>query len=175
MTVKNFALLGLIITAAGCHKHDETLSENITTVQLNLVSSAPNQSFNKVYTWTDEDGDGGKAPMVDTIQLPMLSQANCEIKVFDRSQTPEKNITEEIVAERNDHLFVYTTDVKGLTINYADKDDEGKNFGQKTTWSAMVGSGKLTIRLYHEPSDKDKLDNPGGEIDFEVTFPISIK
>jgi hypothetical protein len=33
----------------------------------------------------------------------------------------------------------------------------------------------VNIKLYHEPTDKNNAANPGGDVDFDVTFPVVIR
>ncbi len=180
MSIFKFSIKNLIvflaflsIAAVGCDKHDHSESEVITTVQVKLTGTG----ISKTFTWNDADGDGGNAPVIESIELP-ANAANiaCEITVLDRSVTPENNITTEIVAESNDHLFTYTVDKANLTVAYDDKDGNGKNFGLKTKWTtAAASTGTLNIKLFHEPSNKDNTSAPGGDEDFNIVFPVVVK
>ena len=50
-----------------------------------------------------------------------------------------------------------------------------EKFGLKTRWVVNTGAGAVNIKLYHEPTSKFDLNNPGGEVDFDVTFPVRIQ
>jgi hypothetical protein len=86
------------------------------------------------------------------------------------------DITEEIEAESNEHLFVYNISTAKFTIKDLDKDRNGKPFGLTSVWQTdQPSTGTVNIQLYHEPTNKDNSAAPGGEVDFDVTFPVEIK
>ena len=167
------AALMLGLTFSACKKDETTEQEVVTTVVLQLV--ATDGSLNQTYEWNDLDGPGGNAPTVDNILLTANKTYTCTISVYDRSSTPEENITDEIIAENTSHLFVYTTDAVTITIAPTDTDDDGKPFRRMTNWTAgSTAIGSVTVTLKHEP-DKDAA-NPDvtGDTDFEVSFPVRI-
>jgi len=176
-TVKfgTWAIILLALTFGGCSKDDTTEQETITTVLVHLTST--DGSFNEEFTWSDPDGDGGQAPVVDDIVLPPNKAYNCHVHFFDLSKTPGVDITEEVEEEDTKHLLVYSVLV-GLNLNIAaaDTDANGKPFRLQTTWTAGAAStGSVKITLRHEP-DKDAADpDVTGEVDAEVVFPVKIQ
>ena len=182
MTTKFFKLTLFVLFAttsslffAACDNNDddETEQENITTVQVHLVGAGIDQEFE----WSDLDGPGGNNPVIDTIVVPaMTSDISSHIHVYDRSKTPEVDITEEIEEESLEHLFTYAITGANVSITYDDTDANGKPLGIKTIWTSFGAStGTIRIILFHEPSNKDNLSDPGGEADFDVTFPVKIQ
>jgi hypothetical protein len=173
----SFPIFASLVTAlfltTGCKKDQETEQEIITTVEVHLTGTG----FDKKFYWNDPDGDGGAAPVIDAIKIaPNTANLRCHIRVYDRSKTPEIDITEEIEAESNDHLFVYNVTGANLTVAYDDKDENNQNVGLITKWSsAAASSGKIRIRLFHEPADKNNLSAPGGEVDFDIEMPVVIE
>ena len=168
-----FMLPGLIFLNA-CTDQNLTEQENITTIKL-LVTGP---GFDQTFTWNDSDGPGGNAPVIDEIVLPVSTTGlQCAILVSDESQSPAVDYTTEITAENTAHLFTWT--VSGgasLTITGADQDSSGKPFGQITNWATgQTSTGFLTVKLYHEPTDKNNSANPGGEVDFDIAFPVKIQ
>jgi hypothetical protein len=163
--------LGAILFAPGCKKDPATAEENITTIEVHLTGPG----FDKKFYWNDTDGDG-VANVLDTIAIPALTgNIQAHLHVYDRSSVPEIDLTEEIEEESVDHLFVYAPNVNGLTIGSLNTDTNGKPFGVESVWeSGQPGSGTLNLKLYHEPTNKDDSTNPGGNVDFDVTFPVKV-
>lgn len=172
-TLRLFILSGLLSLNA-CTDQNLTEQENITTIKL-LVTGP---GFDQTFTWNDSDGPGGNAPVIDEIVLPASTTGlQCAIVVSDESQSPAVDYTNEITAENAVHLFTWT--VSGgadLTITGADQDAYGKPFSQITDWvTGQTSSGFLNVKLYHEPTDKTNSANPGGEVDFDIAFPVKIQ
>lgn len=175
-TLKFAALAALLIslTLGACKKDAATEREVITNIVLHL--KAQDGTFEQDFEWLDPDGDGGVGPTADNILLDAGKVYDCTVKVYDRSQTPEVDVTAEIQAENTEHLLVYTPVGVNVTVTPADTDDNGKPFRLKTVWEAgAVSVGSMTVILKHEP-DKNAADpDVTGETDFEVSFPVRIK
>ena len=171
----SLAVLSATLFIAGCEDDDSiTEQENITTVVLHFTGPGLDAEFE----WNDPDGPGGNAPEIDEIVLPPLTaNITCHIHVYDRSKNPVAEITDEIEAEANDHLLVYQPDASiDAFWMYADVDGNNKPLGIETTWATdQPSAGNLRVVLYHEPTNKNDLNNPGGEVDFDVTFPVKIE
>jgi hypothetical protein len=173
-------LLALLLAGTSlftaCNKDDdddETAQENITSVVVHLTGNGLDQEFE----WSDVDGPGGNNPVIDTIVVPAnATNLDCHIHVYDRSQTPNIDITEEIEEESKEHFLTYAVTGANLSIAYNDTDGNGKPLGIKSLWTSTGAStGTVRIILYHEPSNKDNPSDPGGEVDFDVTFPVRIQ
>lgn len=161
------------IAFSACKKDDKTEQELITTIELHFTG--PN-NFNQKFYWEDLDGDGGAAPTIDTIVLPLNTALNCHIHVYDNSKNPAEDITEEIEAESNKHLFIFDASNSAVAITSSDTDDNGAPFRIMSAWTTTAaGTGAVRVRLIHEP-DKSAAD-PGatGETDFDVTFPVVVR
>ncbi|MCC6412648.1 MAG: hypothetical protein IT270_13375 [Saprospiraceae bacterium] len=167
------ATAGIFFTACNNDDDDGTAQENITTIQVHLTGAGIDQEFE----WNDLDGIGGNNPVIDTIVVPAnTGDIFSHIHVYDRSKTPEVDITDEIEAESLEHLITYAVAGANVNIAYDDTDSNGKPLGIKSIWTSTGASnGTLRIILYHEPSNKDNLSDPGGEVDFDVTFPVRIQ
>jgi hypothetical protein len=177
-TVRFLSLASLVVLAlvfSNCKKSTDTQTELITDVELRFTNAS---GFDQTFTWSDPDGDGGNGPVIDDIVLPASQDPySCSIQIWDRSKTPADNITEEILLEADDHLFVFTTDTNSnINITYADMDTQGEALGLQTNWtSPQAGTTTLRLVLYHEPSDKSNTLDPGGEVDVDVSFPLIIQ
>ncbi|MDX2133425.1 MAG: hypothetical protein SFV52_01480 [Saprospiraceae bacterium] len=171
-------LLALPLGFVACNNdddddNDDTEQELITTVELHFTGPGLDRRFEV----EDLDGPGGNPPTVDTIVLPPLTgNINCYIHVYDRSKNPQEDITEEILEEDEEHLFVFNIQGADMTFVYDSFDDNGAPLGVETIWTTdQPGSGQLRVTLYHEPTNKMNLADPGGEVDVEVTFPVKIQ
>ncbi len=177
MKLRNWLLAGLLagLFFASCKKDDNTTEqENITTIEVHLTGTG---GFEDKFFWRDLDGSGGSAPEIDTIVIPAQNlDLNCHIHVYDESKNPVEDITEEIEEENTDHLFTYLITGANLTVVPDDVDNDGAPFNLETVWkSGAASTGTVRIRLFHEPSDKTDTNNPGGEVDLDVTFPVKIQ
>jgi hypothetical protein len=166
------ALAGMLLFANACKKDPQTAEENITTIEVHITGAG----FDKKFFWNDTDGDG-VANTIDSIVIPPnVSNLKGHLHVYDRSVTPEIDITEEIEEENKEHLFVYNVNLSNLVIKDLNTDADGKPFGITSVWATQAaGTGTVNIKLYHEPTDKNNAANPGGEVDFDVTFPVVIR
>lgn len=168
-------LAGTLFSAAGCKKDDDdsTAQETITTVVLTVTGS---NGFNQSYEWNDLDGAGGNDPVIDNLLLSANATYNVSVRFEDRSRTPVGNLTPEIQAEGAKHLLTFTPNASNVTVSYADQDANGNPLGLNTTWATGATSfGTITVRLHHEPTDKNNTANPGGETDVEATFALRIQ
>jgi hypothetical protein len=178
MTARTLALVATVALTAmlstGCDKDDDTAEENITTIEVHLTGSG---GLDQKFFWDDTDGDGSPNTL-DTIVVPAFSSnIQCHLHVYDRSVSPEVNLTEEIEEESRDHLFRYTlSGVTNLTIGDLDTDPTGAPLGIRSVWTAGPAGQKGTLRLqlFHEPTDKNAAD-PGGDVDFDVNFPVVVR
>jgi hypothetical protein len=183
MIAKHTTLLSLVLSISvfisSCKKDSvEAADENelITTVKLNFTANGSTQTF----VYSDPDGDGGKAPTIDNINLKANTTYTMIIEILDESKTPISNITNEISTKKDEHLFVYTpSSANLLTYSYGDKDSRNLNVG--LTGSVKTGAmatGKLKVQLRHQPPingnpTKDGTVTPGSDdinLDFGVTI-----
>lgn len=163
----------LAITA--CKEDPETAPENITKVEVHLTGA---NGFDQEFIWTDPDGGDASNAFVDPIIIPASagSSLHCHVHVYDGTKTPEQDLTGDIEEESDVHLFVYEVTGANIGVAYDDTDKNGNNFGLETAWTkGATSSGIINIKLFHEPTDKDNLNAPGGEVDFDVTFPVAVE
>lgn len=147
---------------------DDTIEENITKVEVHLVGGG----INKEFKWEDADGDGGNAPSIEDIVILPNVTYTAHIHVYDGAN----EITSEIEDEKNDHLFTFTATGANLTFSDLSTDGDGKPFGLDSKWvSGAASTGSVNIKLYHEPTDKTNAAAPGGDLDFDIVFPVKIQ
>jgi hypothetical protein len=158
--------------------YDHNDSELITTLEMKFSGKGVlGNDTTFVVMFNDPDGDGGNIPIqFDTIHLLKNSTYNVELTLLDKSKTPADTISNEVLEEANDHLFFYSSNPLGLVnVAITDKDGNGKNLGLKSTWTTSnVGSGKMKVKLMHQPGVKDGT-SATGDTDVEVDFQVNVK
>ena len=184
-----FIAAALLIVALGaCKKEDDPAptppatneSELITTLVLTFTDPELNESFE--LRFRDLDGDGGNAPVVTTEPLPGGRAFNLGVRVLDESGSSPVELTNEILAEANEHQFFYAVEGADLAVSYADQDGNGRPLGLlNLAISGAASAGSLKVTLRHGPdkeamgvSDGD-ITNAGGDTDIEVTFPLVLE
>lgn len=193
--MKNLKLSALLIIAmmafSSCSDDDDTVippvneEELITTVEAVFTPSGGGTAI--TLRSRDLDGDGPGAPAI-TVNGSFLQNTtyNGAVTVLNESVSPAENITEEIIAEAEEHQlfyqktgnlpnFVYATSADNLDAN-------GKPIGLKTVFTTTsAATGTLTIILRHEPNKAatgvagGDITNAAGSTDFEVTFSIAVQ
>jgi hypothetical protein len=134
----------------------------------------------------DLDGDGPDAPAI-TISGPFAQNTtyNGVVTFENESVNPAEDITEEILAEAEDHQIFYqkTGTLNGFSYstNADNFDANGKPVGLQTVFTTTTAAtGTLKIILIHLPnksaagvSDGD-ITNAGGGTDAEAIFNITV-
>ncbi len=173
MTINRFsklfmtALAVALVGFSACKKEEVDEQENLNVLKIKIGTTT--------FTWSDTDGAGGKAPVIDTIRLTPNGSFASEITIQDGSVSPVKDFTPEIITEKNDHLFVYKP-TGNLTVTDLSKDGNSKNFGQTATVkTTSAGNGTLQIILKHLPDKSASDPSTTGETDLDVVFPVIIK
>ncbi len=165
------------ILASSCSNDDDNPGvvneeETITTVKLSVTESGATTS--QVYTWTESNQDA--------ITLDANTSYNFKIQFLDESDPDDvEDITEEVIAEKDEHFVFYQTTVGGVTFDNApddtiDTDDIAINIS--TNWSTTdAATGIIRAFLIHEPTSKsgDSRDDFGGETDIEVDFNVTVE
>ncbi|MEP2935538.1 MAG: type 1 periplasmic binding fold superfamily protein [Gilvibacter sp.] len=182
---KNIFIFALIATfgLTSCSNDDDNTpevvneEEVITTVTLTLVPSGGGDTV--ILISNDVDGDGPAPPVTaqtgdfvaDTDYTGLVSFTNV-------TETPAEDITEEVIAEAEEHqVFYISSGSLNLTTSYNDTDSDGNPLGVMTTvMTGAASSGTLNIVLRHEPNKPNDgtLGDAGGETDVSVTFDIDI-
>lgn len=149
--------------------------ELITTVlwQLRDSSGVQNDTF---FVYRDADGDGGAMPSsFDTIQLKSGTTYFVELFLLDESKLPTDTISNEVLAEADEHLVCYLPNSINLPITILDRDMTNLPLGLRTKWVAgAAGQGTLRVSLRHQPGTKNGTCEPGSS-DVDLTFLCVIK
>lgn len=153
--------------------------ELITTLNYTLVSTS---GETVVLSFQDLDGDGGDTPTISAGTLTANTMYTGTIELLNESADPVEDITEEVAEEDDEHQFFFVSTAAGLTVDYADQDEDGNPVGLTSTLTTgAAASGSLTITLIHEPDKAadgvtdGNQSNAGGETDIEVTFSVVVQ
>lgn len=178
-------MLGML-AISGCKKDDDLVetpppvqndSEVITTMRLIATDSATN-TVAGTFTFRDPDGSGGTGPDIfDTIRLAANKTYNVQLVLLNETVTPADSISNEVLAEANDHMFFFHYTGASITQSYLDQDTNTPplGIGLQTKWKTGAAStGTSQVILKHQPGVKDGTETPG-ETDVDITFQTVIQ
>jgi hypothetical protein len=164
---KQIIFLLSIVLLFSCKPDDHThdAGELITTIKLSFKNSG------KVFQYKLING----AVTADTIKIAKNTIDTINVSILDETKTPAMDLTAEILAEKNDHQFFYTSSAGlNLSTRYLDKDANDFPVGLTMEISASaVSQGNLTVVLKHQPDIKNGSSSVGST-DANVTFPVII-
>ena len=155
------------------HIHDE---EVITTMKVVLT---PDTGDAVTLEWKKIEED--TEPEITEGTLIANTTYSAVITLLNETEDPADNITNEVIAEAEEHQFFYNATDITSTFTYSDNDANDNPLGVEfTIQTGATGTGTYTITLKHEPNKlgtnvKDgDITNAGGETDIEVVFPITV-
>jgi len=168
-----FALAATIPSCKPEEGHDHS-HETITSLRVTLRDSS-NTSVLGSWSFSDRDGDGGNAPVADTIRLNAGTRYRAELQLLDESGSPAKDLSGEIREAGDEHLFVFTAAGISIQTEILDRDSRNLPLGFESSWqSGAAGNGVMIILLKHQPGVKDGTAIPG-DTDLEARFPVLIQ
>lgn len=179
-------VMGVLLTSgilSSCKKDkvEENEEEVITTMVLNFTPVGGGTTLS--YEFDDPDGPGGAAPSIEEIVLAPATQYNVSVELFNKTETPAGNITEEIEEEADAHRFYYAPSAgSNITVSNLNNDMNGVPVGLTSTWTTgAVATGKITITLRHYPgippnkATGDLVDSGKSGTDIEQEFTTKIQ
>ena len=200
--MNRFAIALLLpVALTGCpdiENPDENINEGevITTVELTFTPAA---GAALVFTHADPENDG--APVINPIVLP-VGAYTLGVRFLNELEDPAEDITEEVNEENDQHqVLVYGSGVESeatgdnaaalATVSYDDEDANGLPVGLAHTVDATTaGTAELQLMLRHLPPENDTVAKVasiaadfasggsaaiGGEVDVDVTFPLTVQ
>ena len=159
--------------------------ELITRVELTLTNEN-DLSDRLTISFSDPDGDGENFTFSPTsITLRPGATYLGAIELTDTVNN--EDITEEVEAEAEEHLFRYafspasagTITATDSESDYTTTDENGGDFAVGLAFRAVVatgatGTGTLDVLLYHfDDSPKTSSTDTSDEIDVDVSFPVT--
>ncbi len=171
------------------HGHDDD-EEQITRVTLTFTAA---DGTIVTAAWFDADGEGAGNPTIDEISLAADTEYEMSITLENTLEDPADNVTDEIEAEDDEHMFFFefTADIfsdpagdgnvdnRDDALRYNDEDDNGNPVGLSTQWTtggATSSAGKFRVILKHQPDLKTATsDSSVGGTDVDIEFDLSIQ
>lgn len=170
-------LLFVSLLFSGCDNDDPkpvNEEEVITTVQITLVPEG--SGIPVTLKFFDADGEQGSIAPLITVSgaLKAGTAYSGVIELWNETENPPGNITEEVAEEAEAHLFCFG--VSGdLAIAYEDEDANGDPIGLLTRWEAgAAGTAQVTVSLRHQDGTKTGECPGGGETDVQVVFDLNV-
>lgn len=157
--------------------------EYITKVTIRLEEQGSTNVVNII--WSDPDGDG-RGDFLGTAALKTNKTYKGSIELLNElaDKPEERDITQEILKEADEHQFFYTfaTALRPFAaVTITDKDKNNLPIGLKfdlVTTALPSGTVSLTstlnIVLSHYSTIKKTGTNPGNEEDININAPISL-
>ncbi len=195
---KNHLLIGLLGTClifVGCSDDDAPDEENVVEIftDVTLVFTGEDGTTIEALA-TDPDGVGSQPLVVqDEITLDSGVTYTLTYEIFNALDPADvEDIGAEILEEDNEHQFFYSftdgafaspegngnIDTASDAINYLDEDENGRNVGLETSWTAggPLTGGFFRARLQHQPDVKtDASGSNDGDTDFDIEFVLNIE
>lgn len=176
--------LAMAMSVIACKKDDDDVTkptdtndeELITTVKF-IIIDADSPFTQNVYQYRDVDGLGGNAPSIDTIKLMADKVYAVQILLLDETKMPFDTVSNEVLKESAEHLFVFEPASTNLNVTINDFDDNTPPLplGLLSTWSTGAATNSsIKVSLKHQPGIKNG-DPTRGETDVEVVMPVEIK
>jgi len=166
-----------ILLSSACNRDDDDSNPNeeelITSVVLTFTTPGGTSTS---FSFKDPDGDGGADPVVQDITLAAATNYTLAVKFLDESNPADvEDITVEVAEESAEHLICFSVEggVPQPTID--DTDGNGKPLGLLSRLiTTTAGTGKLTVRLKHQPDKNAATPCNTGDTDVEATFNLTI-
>lgn len=164
-------------TISSCKKDQVPVNEEelITTVKLNFTEVGT--STVTTATFRDIDGEGGNPPsLFETVNLLAGRSYQVRIELLNESVSPAENITDEVVAEANDHQFYFQPSGVVVAVTNLDTDGNGFPLGVNSVWTAAAaGTDTLRLTLKHKPGIKANNDPVTvGDTDIELDWDVQV-
>jgi hypothetical protein len=180
---KRFIYFLLIICLFSCTKDDPIIPNEEEIITSVIYTLFPKDGGTPIlFSYRDLDGDGGNPPIITEAILLKNQSYIGKIELFNELVNPPKNISQEVLAEAEEHQFFYVSNLNYLEIKYNDQDKNGLPIGLETIVNTNVsGNSALKIILKHQPNktginvSSGSIINAGGETDLEITFNINVQ
>lgn len=179
MAYSGFGLVGLGLAACG---ESSTApggeQEVISRVTLTLTPSNGGAALTAFVE--DSDGNGPLPPAAQVGVLALVPGATYTgtVKFENRLVNPPEDITQEVLAEANEHRVYYTVTGTGVTVTTTDTDAQGRPLGVRFTKAVgatpAAGTTRVVLCHYDEAPKNASSTSCQGETDIDVTFSYTI-
>ena len=174
-------ITGLLAVSACGDSSTAPGGENEVISRVTLTLTSPTGAVLTAYV-DDADGNGPTSPsaQVGALALTRGVTYTGTVKFENRLASPVEDITQEVIAEANEHRVFYTVSSSGVTVTTTDVDGQnrplGIRFSKAVGASAATGAGTVRVLLCHY----DNAPKVGtattctGETDIDVAFNVNI-
>jgi hypothetical protein len=173
-----FSFIALMFALSACKNEDpKPVNEEEVITTMNVVLTPSGGGDVITLKFQDLDGDGSAVP-VKTVSGPLRANKTymTVITLQDESGSGVEDITKEVKAESEAHLFCFVVTGSNLAITPTDTDSNNLPIGLSSSWvTSIAGSASVTISLRHQPGTKTGACPGTGETDVEVNFSISVQ
>ncbi len=194
LAVAGILLMAVSIAVSSCKKDDPKKpvatnpQEVLTTIILEGYNhdEPNNPKYQFTYKWEDIDGEGAKAPTIDTLALDTGIEYHCHVLILDKTKSPIDTVSIEIEKEKDAHQFFYTPSANlagKFSTEILDFDDNNPKLPVGLEFHLMTMSeqkyvlpliGSLNIVLSHYDGVQ-KTSSKSDESDIDITFPVKLK
>ena len=182
-----FCTVSLLFLLISCREEEVqtapvNLNETISTLQIQFTS--PQNKDTLLFSYFDEDGAGGKEPIVSTVPLSNNTDSEMLLTFLNEKASTTVIVNDELVEESDRHqvFFVPQDTILDITFCYGDSDIGNKPVGLYTfAYTKSASTGELKIVLMHELNKNDPsvqagdISNADGTVDFEAVFDIVVQ
>lgn len=172
-------ILLLVIGNFSCEKEVEIPNEEELITNVDLILTSEDGTKTVTLSFEDLDGDGGNAPIINTVTLENNTIYFAELSLKNTLEDPAEDISAEVLEEGLDHQVFYESSL--LSVEYTDADSEGLPIGLKTKITTIgAGQSDLLVTLRHKPSKSEdgvasgSIENAGGETDVAINFQFNV-
>ncbi|GAB4132798.1 MAG: hypothetical protein Fur0041_04460 [Bacteroidia bacterium] len=169
-----------------CKKDDDNVTtppppsndhEIITSMILVFTDSSNGQAAGS-FAFRDTDGDGANAPVEwDTISLQAGKTYFMKTILLNETTVPFDTISNEVLAEANDHQLFYSISGANMIHTYMDQDSNTPPLPvglQNKIVTGAASQGTLRVILKHQPGTKNGQVTTG-DTDIDILFQAKIQ
>lgn len=181
-----FAILAISVAfISGCKddpiappvEEEHAPATTVTMYLIKLNENGTETTDTSKVTLRDTSVVKGKPAMEGELVIKTSASYKGTFKLYNESVTPTEDMTQEIVNERNSHMFTFTPDAGltgKITISDLSKDDNNLQFGMifKVAASNAAGNGAIKVTLRHY--DSGNKNDTQFDTDIERDFPVKI-
>jgi hypothetical protein len=165
-----------LFTFLSCEKDKNAFKNHFNITHVKLKISYFDSIFNlKEFEVVGQVGKMGNSLSNETIQFTSGTYYVMDIAFFNLDDpTNESEIS--LTGYRNNHMLCFTPIGSMPIPSIWDLDGNSKPVGLHTEFDVIdIGSGSLKIQLLHNPDKDAATPCATGDIDFEVSFPVSVE
>jgi hypothetical protein len=181
-------LFGLLLVSNGCKKEDNPATVQppavehppATTVTFVLLDSTGTTIVDSCVVRDTSQVHHGEAPVVGQLDLHAGTTYRGTFRLYDETQNPIENITQDIISEQDAHVFKFTSvggiDTTMVKVTDRDLDSHGFPFGLnfKVVVAPGVGTVNGALHVILEHHDDGNKNGTEFDLDLDRDFPAGV-